>query len=169
MIDKYEELEKRNLEAELGGGQDRINKQHAAGRKTARERILDLVDHESFVEFDKFVVHRTHDFDMEKTIISGDGVVTGYGKIDGRLVYLFAQDFTVFGGTMSRTNADKIVKIMDLAMNMGAPVIGLNDSGGARIQEGVQSLAGYADIFYRNVMSSGVIPQISAILGPCAR
>jgi len=168
MMDKFEELEKRNLQAELGGGLDRINKQHAAGRKTARERIHDLVDPETFVEFDKFVVHRTHDFDMEKSIISGDGVVTGYGKIDGRLVYLFAQDFTVFGGTMSRTNADKIIKIMDLAMNMGAPVIGLNDSGGARIQEGVQSLAGYADIFYRNVMSSGVIPQISAILGPCA-
>ncbi len=168
MIDKYKELEKRNLEAEIGGGQDRIDRQHAAGRKTARERLYDLIDPGTFVEFDKFVVHRTHDFDMEKSIISGDGVVTGYGKIDGRMVYLFAQDFTVFGGTMSRTNADKIVKIMDLAMKMGAPVIGLNDSGGARIQEGVQSLAGYADIFYRNVMSSGVIPQISAILGPCA-
>lgn len=168
MIDKYKELERRNLEAELGGGQDRIDRQHAANRKTARERVNDLVDPGTFVEFDKLVVHRNHDFDMEKSIISGDGVVTGYGKIDGRLVYLFAQDFTVFGGTMSRTNADKIVKIMDLAMNMGAPVIGLNDSGGARIQEGVQSLAGYADIFYRNVMSSGVIPQISAILGPCA-
>ena len=168
MTDKFEELERRNLEAELGGGQSRIDKQHAAGRKTARERILDLVDHDTFVEFDKFVTHRSHDFGMEKSIIPGDGVVTGYGKIDGRLVYFFAQDFTVFGGTMSRTNADKIVKIMDLAMNMGAPVIGLNDSGGARIQEGVQSLAGYADIFYRNVMSSGVIPQISAILGPCA-
>ena len=168
MIDKYKELEKRNQEAEVGGGQDRIDRQHAAGRKTARERLYDLVDPGTFVEFDKFVVHRTHDFDMEKSIISGDGVVTGYGKIDGRMVYLFAQDFTVFGGTMSRTNADKIIKIMDLAMNMGAPVIGLNDSGGARIQEGVQSLAGYADIFYRNVMSSGVIPQISAILGPCA-
>jgi propionyl-CoA carboxylase beta chain len=168
MIDKYKELERRNLEAELGGGQDRIDRQHAVNRKTARERVNDLVDPGTFVEFDKFVVHRSHDFDMEKSIISGDGVVTGYGKIDGRLVYLFAQDFTVFGGTMSRTNADKIIKIMDLAMNMGAPVIGLNDSGGARIQEGVQSLAGYADIFYRNVMSSGVIPQISAILGPCA-
>lgn len=168
MIDKFEELGRRDLEAQLGGGQDRIDKQHAAGRKTARERLQDLVDPYSFVEFDKFVVHRIHDFDMDKTIISGDGVVTGYGKIEGRMVYLFAQDFTVFGGTMSRTNADKIIKIMDLALNMGAPVIGLNDSGGARIQEGVQSLAGYADIFYRNVMSSGVIPQISAILGPCA-
>lgn len=168
MIDKYKELERRDLEAEIGGGQDRIDKQHAAGRKTARERVNDLLDPGSFVEFDKFVTHRIHDFDMEKSLIPGDGVVTGYGKIDGRLVYLFAQDFTVFGGTMSRTNADKIIKIMDLAMNMGAPVIGLNDSGGARIQEGVQSLAGYADIFYRNVMSSGVIPQISAILGPCA-
>ena len=167
-MDKFEKLEKKILEAELGGGQDRIDKQHAAGRKTARERLHDLVDPETFVEFDKFVVHRNHDFGMAETIIPGDGVVTGYGKIDGRLVYLFAQDFTVFGGTMSRTNADKIIKIMDLAMNMGAPLIGLNDSGGARIQEGVQSLAGYADIFYRNVMSSGVIPQISAILGPCA-
>lgn len=167
-MDKFEKLEKKILEAELGGGQDRIDKQHAAGRKTARERLNDLVDSETFVELDKFVVHRNHDFNMEKKIIPGDGVVTGYGKIDGRLVYLFAQDFTVFGGTMSRTNSDKIIKIMDLAMNMGAPLIGLNDSGGARIQEGVQSLAGYADIFYRNVMSSGVIPQISAILGPCA-
>jgi propionyl-CoA carboxylase beta chain len=168
MIDKYKELERRIQEAEVGGGLDRVAKQHAAGRKTARERLNDLVDPGTFVEFDKFVVHRNHDFGMEKSIISGDGVITGYGKIEGRLVYVYAQDFTVFGGTMSRTNADKIIKIMDLAMNMGAPVIGLNDSGGARIQEGVQSLAGYADIFYRNVMSSGVIPQISAILGPCA-
>ncbi|HOW30567.1 MAG TPA: acyl-CoA carboxylase subunit beta [Bacteroidales bacterium] len=152
----------------MGGGQDRIDRQHAAGRKTARERITDLVDSGTFVELDKFVVHRSRDFGMEKNLIAGDGVVSGYGKIDGRLVYVFAQDFTVFGGTMSRANADKIVKIMDLAVKMGAPVIGLNDSGGARIQEGVESLAGYADIFYRNVMSSGVIPQISAILGPCA-
>lgn len=154
--------------AELGGGEDRIKKQHAAGRKTARERLLDLLDPNTFAEIDKFVTHRSTDFDMEKNKILGDGVVTGYGKIDGRLVYVFAQDFTVFGGSLSRANADKIVKIMDLAMKMGAPVIGLNDSGGARIQEGVESLGGYADIFYRNVMSSGVIPQISAIMGPCA-
>jgi propionyl-CoA carboxylase beta chain len=166
--DKFERLNERNLEAESGGGQDRIDKQHAAGRKTARERIAVLIDPGTFVELDKFVVHRSHDFGMENTKFSGDGVITGYGKIDGRLVYTFAQDFTVFGGTMSRANADKIVKIMDLAMKMGAPLIGLNDSGGARIQEGIESLAGYADIFYRNVMSSGVIPQISAILGPCA-
>ncbi len=166
--DKFERLIERNLEAEAGGGQDRIDRQHAAGRKTARERIAILVDPGTFVELDKFVVHRSHDFGMENSRFSGDGVVTGYGKIDGRLIYTFAQDFTVFGGTMSRANADKIVKIMDLAMKMGAPLIGLNDSGGARIQEGIESLAGYADIFYRNVMSSGVIPQISAILGPCA-
>jgi propionyl-CoA carboxylase beta chain len=165
---KFSKLEKMSRQAELGGGQDRIDRQHAAGRKTARERLIDLVDTGTFVELDKFVVHRSRDFGMEKNLIPGDGVVTGYGKIDGRLVYVFAQDFTVFGGTMSRANADKIVKIMDMAMKMGAPVIGLNDSGGARIQEGVESLAGYADIFYRNVMSSGVIPQISAILGPCA-
>ncbi|HZK93020.1 MAG TPA: acyl-CoA carboxylase subunit beta [Prolixibacteraceae bacterium] len=166
--DKFERLEKRITEAEAGGGLDRIDRQHAAGRKTARERIDILIDPGTFVELDKFVIHRSHDFGMEKNRFSGDGVVTGYGKIDGRLVYTFAQDFTVFGGTMSRANADKIVKIMDLAMKMGAPLIGLNDSGGARIQEGIESLAGYADIFYRNVMSSGVIPQISAILGPCA-
>ncbi|MEI6142476.1 MAG: acyl-CoA carboxylase subunit beta, partial [Mariniphaga sp.] len=167
-IDKFERLKDRNLEAEEGGGPDRIDRQHAAGRKTARERIDVLFDPGTFVELDKFVVHRSHDFGMENNKFSGDGVITGYGKIDGRLIYAFAQDFTVLGGTMSRANADKIVKIMDLAMKMGAPLIGLNDSGGARIQEGIESLAGYADIFYRNVMSSGVIPQISAILGPCA-
>lgn len=166
--DKFERLEERIIAAEAGGGQDRIDRQHAAGRKTARERIDILIDPGTFVELDKFVIHRSHDFGMEKNRFSGDGVITGYGKIDGRLVYTFAQDFTVFGGTMSRANADKIVKVMDLAMKMGAPFIGLNDSGGARIQEGIESLAGYADIFYRNVMSSGVIPQISAILGPCA-
>ncbi len=166
--DKFRLLEENNRKAELGGGEERIKKQHEAGRKTARERINDLVDPNTFVEVDKFVTHRTTDFDMDKQKFLGDGVVTGYGKIDGRLVYVFAQDFTVFGGSLSRANADKIVKIMDLAMRMGAPVIGLNDSGGARIQEGVESLGGYADIFYRNVMSSGVIPQISAILGPCA-
>lgn len=165
---KFNKLEQKTREAELGGGQERIDRQHAAGRKTARERLIDLVDPGTFVELDKFVVHRSRDFGMEKNLILGDGVVSGYGKIDGRLVYVFAQDFSVFGGTMSRANADKIVKIMDMAVEMGAPVIGLNDSGGARIQEGVESLAGYADIFYRNVRSSGVVPQISAILGPCA-
>ncbi len=154
--------------AELGGGIERIERQHKAGRKTARERVEVLLDPGSFVEKDKFMTHRATDFDMDKNKIPGDGVVTGYGKIDGRPVFVFAQDFTVFGGTLSRANAEKIAKIMDLAMRVGAPVIGLNDSGGARIQEGVESLAGYADIFYRNVMSSGVIPQISAILGPCA-
>ncbi len=166
--DKFKKLEDQNQAAELGGGQQRIDKQHNAGKKTARERIEDLVDPGSFVEIDKLVMHQTKDFGMEKKKIPGDGMVTGYGKIDGRIVYVFAQDFTVFGGTMSRSNADKVVKIMDLAMKMGAPVIGLNDSGGARIQEGVRSLAGYADIFYRNVRASGVVPQISAILGPCA-
>jgi propionyl-CoA carboxylase beta chain len=166
--EKYNLFEEKNTMAELGGGQERIDKQHAAGRKTARERIELLLDPGTFVELDKFVTHRTTDFDMDKTKFLGDGLVSGYGKIDGRLMYVFAQDFTVFGGSLSRANADKIMKVMDLAMKMGAPVIGLNDSGGARIQEGVESLAGYADIFYRNVMSSGVIPQFSAILGPCA-
>jgi propionyl-CoA carboxylase beta chain len=166
--EQYEEFEKKNRLAELGGGVDKIAKQHKAGRKTARERIDTLLDPNTFVEMDKMVTHRCHDFGMNKNKVLGDGMVTGYGKIDGRLVFVFAQDFTVFGGTMSRANADKVMKIMDTAMKVGAPVIGLNDSGGARIQEGVESLAGYADIFYRNVMSSGVIPQISAILGPCA-
>ncbi len=166
--DKFKQFENRNKLAELGGGKERIDRQHNAGRKTARERIEDLLDKKTFVEVDKFVTHRATDFGIDKNKILGDGVVAGYGKIDGRLVYVFAQDFTVFGGTLSRANADKIIKIMDLALKMGAPVIGLNDSGGARIQEGVESLAGYADIFYRNTISSGVIPQISAILGPCA-
>lgn len=165
---KIKQLEEKHKMAELGGGQERIDKQHKAGRNTARERINDLLDAGTFVEIDKFVTHRSTNFGMEKNKVLGDGVVTGYGKIDGRLMYVFAQDFTVLGGSLSRANADKIVKIMDLAMKMGSPVIGLNDSGGARIQEGVESLAGYADIFYRNVRSSGVIPQISAILGPCA-
>jgi len=166
--EKFKEFDARDKNAELGGGKERIERQHKAGRNTARERIEDLLDPGTFVEIDKFMTHRCNDFGMEKNQIPGDGVVCGYGKIDGRLMYVFAQDFTVFGGTLSRANADKIVKIMDLAMKMGAPVIGLNDSGGARIQEGVESLGGYADIFYRNVMASGVIPQISAILGPCA-
>jgi propionyl-CoA carboxylase beta chain len=166
--EKFKIFEAKDKLAELGGGAERIEKQHQAGRLTARERVEILLDPGTFVEKDKFMTHRAKDFDMDKNKILGDGVVTGYGKIDGRLVYVFAQDFTVFGGSLSRANADKIAKIMDLAMRMGAPVIGLNDSGGARIQEGVESLAGYADIFYRNVMASGVIPQISAILGPCA-
>ncbi len=168
LTSKIQLLEEKSLKAELGGGQERIDKQHKMGRLTARERIKLLLDPGSFVEIDKFVTHRSTDFGMEKTKFLGDGVVTGYGKIENRLMYVFAQDFTVFGGSLSRANADKIIKIMDLAMKMGAPVIGLNDSGGARIQEGVESLAGYADIFYRNVRSSGVIPQISAILGACA-
>ncbi len=166
--EKFRDYEERNRKAEEGGGKERIERQHKAGRKTARERIEMLLDPGSFVEMDKLVTQRCTDFGMQSKKIPGDGVVSGYGKIDGRLVYIFAQDFTVFGGTLSRANADKIVKVMDLAMKMGAPVIGLNDSGGARIQEGVQSLAGYADIFYRNVMASGVIPQISAVMGPCA-
>jgi propionyl-CoA carboxylase beta chain len=165
---KIKVLEEKHKKAELGGGQARIDKQHKAGRKTARERINDLIDPGTFVEIDKFVTHTSTDFGMQENKFLGDGVVTGYGKIDGRLMYVFAQDFTVFGGSLSRANANKIIKVMDLAMKMGAPVIGLNDSGGARIQEGVESLAGYADIFYRNVRSSGVIPQISAVLGPCA-
>lgn len=163
---KFDKLEKRTKEALLGGGIDRIEKQHQAGRLTARERIDLLLDKNTFVEVDRFVTHRNQNFEMEK--FYGDGVVTGYGKIDDRLVYVFAQDFTVYGGTLSRSNADKVVKIMQMALKMGAPVIGLNDSGGARIQEGVESLAGYADIFHLNVRASGVIPQISAILGPCA-
>ena len=152
----------------MGGGQQRIDKQHAKGKLTARERIHYLLDDGSFEETGILVTHRTTDFGMEKEQYFGDGVVTGYGTINGRLVYVFAQDFTVFGGALSETHAEKICKVMDLAMKVGAPVIGLNDSGGARIQEGVKSLGGYADIFYRNVMASGVIPQISAIMGPCA-
>ncbi len=165
---KIQEFEAKNKSAEAGGGKERIQRQHDGGKKTARERLKDLLDPGSFVEVDKMVVHRSSQFGMDKNKILGDGVVSGYGKIDGRLVYVFAQDFTVFGGTLSRSNADKITKIMKLAMKMGAPLIGLNDSGGARIQEGVQSLAGYADIFQLNVKASGVIPQISAIMGPCA-
>ncbi|MEM6793823.1 MAG: acyl-CoA carboxylase subunit beta [Acidobacteriota bacterium] len=163
-----EELTSRLESARLGGGEARIAKQHEAGKLTARERIDLLLDGGSFVELDALVVHRCKDFGMEKQQIPGDGVVCGYGSIDGRLVYVFAQDFTVFGGSLSETNARKICKVMDLAMENGAPVIGLNDSGGARIQEGVVSLGGYADIFLRNTLASGVVPQISAILGPCA-
>jgi propionyl-CoA carboxylase beta chain len=155
-------------QAVLGGGQERIDKQHEAGKLTARERIDALLDEGSFVEMDKFVTHRCADFGMGSQKILGDGVITGYGTIDGRTVCVFAQDFTVFGGSLSGAYASKICKVMDLATKIGAPVIGLNDSGGARIQEGVESLAGYADIFMRNVLTSGVVPQISAILGPCA-
>jgi propionyl-CoA carboxylase beta chain len=165
---KFDQFDKLNQQAELGGGTERIEKQHSSGKKTARERIEMLLDPGTFHEIDKMVTHRATDFGIDKQKIAGDGVVSGYGNIEGRLVYVFAQDFTVFGGTLSRTNADKILKIQELAKKMGAPVIGLNDSGGARIQEGVESLAGYADIFYNNVLCSGVIPQISAILGPCA-
>lgn len=166
--EKYQQYEEKMKAAEVAGGEERIAKQHKEGKLTARERILALLDPGTFVELDKLVVHRCTDFGMDENKIPGDGIVTGYGKIDGRLVYVFAQDFTVFGGSLSRTNADKIIKLQKMAMRMGAPIIGLNDSGGARIQEGVQSLAGYGDIFYHNVLSSGVIPQISVILGPCA-
>jgi propionyl-CoA carboxylase beta chain len=166
--EKLRELRKRHLEAEKGGGDERIERQHKAGKLTARERVHFLLDENTFEEMDKFVIHRCTDLGIEDTKIPGDGVITGYGKIDGRLVYVFAQDFTVFGGSLSETYAAKICKIMDLAMKMGTPVIGLNDSGGARIQEGVVSLAGYADIFLRNTLASGVVPQISAIMGPCA-
>jgi len=163
--DLLADLERR---AELGGGQERLDRQHAAGKLTARERIDLLFDPGTFEELDKLVTHRCRDFGMEKQIIPGDGVVCGHGLVDGRQVFAFAQDFTVFGGSLSETNAAKIVKIMDLAMKLGSPVVGLNDSGGARIQEGVLSLGGYADIFLRNTIASGVIPQISAIMGPCA-
>ena len=152
--EKYNQLEELNLMAELGGGAERIQKQHESGKKTARERIIQLLDPGTFNEIDKLVTHRSHDFGMQHKKILGDGLVAGYGKINSRLVYVFAQDFTVFGGSLSRANADKIVKIQNMALQMGAPVIGLNDSGGARIQEGVESLAGYADIFYNNVISS---------------
>jgi len=165
---KIKELEKRNREAELGGGQKRIDQQHAKGKMTARERLDYLLDKGSFQEIDKFVVHRCHDFGMEKKKIAGDGVVTGHGTINGRPVFLFSQDFTVFGGSLSGAFSQKVCKVMDLALKNGTPMIGLDDSGGARIQEGVESLGGYGEIFKRNVWSSGVIPQISVIMGPCA-
>ncbi len=168
MTDKLEWLEQRKREAMEGGGPTRIAAQHSKGKLTARERIDLLMDPGSFEELGMLVLHRTTDFGMDKQQYPGDGVVTGYGTVNGRLVYVFSQDFTVFGGSLSETHAEKICKIMDMAMKNGAPVIGLNDSGGARIQEGVRSLGGYADIFYRNVMASGVVPQISAIMGPCA-
>jgi propionyl-CoA carboxylase beta chain len=166
--DRFPDLRRRSDEAEAGGGAERREREHRAGKLTARERVALLLDEGTFEELDKFVTHRCDDFGMQNQRPPGDGFVTGYGRIDGRLVYVFAQDFTVFGGSLSETNALKICKIMDLAMRNGAPVIGLNDSGGARIQEGVMSLAGYADIFLRNTLASGVIPQISAIMGPCA-
>jgi len=165
---KFDELARKDQEALLGGGEKRIEQQHAKGKLTARERVLLLLDEGSFEELGKFVMHRSKDFGLDKEHYLGDGVVTGYGTVNGRLVYVFSQDFTVFGGSLSETHAEKIVKVMDLAMKNGAPVIGLNDSGGARIQEGVVSLGGYADIFYRNTLASGVVPQISAIMGPCA-
>ena len=165
---KFEDLDRRLAASRLGGGKERIQRQHDAGKLTARERVDLLLDPGSFVEIDPLVVHRCHDFGMQRERIPGDGVVCGHGAIDGRLVYVFAQDFTVVGGTLSETNARKICKIMDLAMENGAPIVGLNDGGGARIQEGVASLGGYADIFLRNTLASGVVPQISAIMGPCA-
>ncbi len=165
---KFSQFEQKVKQAELGAGSERVAKQHDAGKKTARERINELLDPNTFNEFDKLVTHRSHEFGMEKTKIAGDGVITGYGKIDGKMVYVYAYDFTVFGGTLSRANADKIIKLQNMALKTGTPIIGLNDSGGARIQEGVQSLAGYAEIFYNNVRSSGVIPQITCIMGPCA-
>jgi len=166
--DRFKDLRRRSAEAETGGGPERREREHKAGKLTARERVALLLDEGTFEELDKFVTHRCDDFGMQDQRPPGDGFVTGYGRIDGRLIYVFAQDFTVFGGSLSETNALKICKIMDLAVRNGAPVIGLNDSGGARIQEGVMSLAGYADIFLRNTLASGVIPQISAIMGPCA-
>ena len=168
MESKIKIVQDKIAEAHLGGGKNRIAKQHSNKKLTARERIDYLMDEGSFEEIGMLVTHRTTDFGIEKEVYLGDGVVTGYGNINGRLVYVFAQDFTVFGGSLSETHAEKICKVMDMALKVGAPMIGLNDSGGARIQEGVRSLGGYADIFYRNVQASGVIPQISAIMGPCA-
>ncbi len=167
-MNRLEELRHRREAAEQGGGPERQARQHKEGKLSARERIELLLDENSFEEIDKFVTHRCRDFGMEEQTVPGDGFITGHGRIDGRLVFVFAQDFTVFGGSLSEANAKKICKVMDLALKTGAPVIGLNDSGGARIQEGVLSLAGYADIFLRNTLASGVIPQISAIMGPCA-
>jgi propionyl-CoA carboxylase beta chain len=168
MKENIKELERKKAAAKLGGGEERIKKQHAKGKLTARERLEILLDEGSFQELDMFVEHRAVDFDMDKQKIPGDGVVTGYGKINGKLVYVFSQDFTVFGGSLSEAHAEKICKVMDMALKVGAPIIGINDSGGARIQEGVASLAGYGDVFQKNVLASGVIPQISVIMGPCA-
>lgn len=166
--DSQQAILQKNEAAEIGGGKDRIARQHAGGKKTARERIDLLLDAGTFCEIDKFVVHQCTNFGMEKEKIAGDGIVGGYGKIDGRLVYVYAYDFTVYGGSLGRVAANKIVKLQKMALNMGAPIIAINDSGGARIQEGVESLAGYGDIFYQNTIASGVIPQISVIMGPCA-
>ena len=168
MSDIIKLLEKKREEAKLGGGKRRIDSQHAKGKLTARERIEVLLDQDTFEEYDMYVEHRTNDFGMANQKYAGDGVVTGSGKINGKLVYVFSQDFTVFGGSLSEAHAEKICKIMDMAMKVGAPIIGINDSGGARIQEGVASLAGYAEVFQRNVLASGVVPQISVIMGPCA-
>ena len=168
MEDVINKLHKLREKAKLGGGKERIERQHKAGKLTARERIDLLLDPGSFEEIDAFVTHRIHDFGMEKNRILGDGVITGHGLIDGRPTYVFAQDFTAYGGTLSLAHAEKINKVQDMARKMGIPLIGINDSGGARIQEGVVSLAGYAEVFYRNVMTSGVVPQISAIMGPSA-
>ena len=166
--EKFEELKRRLAESDMGGGDEKIARQHKAGKLTARERILELLDEGSFEEIDKFVVHRCTDFEMDKSLVPGEGVVTGFGRIGGRGVYVFAQDFTVFGGSLSMMHAQKICKVMDLAYRNGFPLLGINDSGGARIQEGVESLGGYGEVFYRNVRASGVIPQISVIMGPCA-
>ena len=168
MKEVLEELERRGATARLGGGQARIDAQHKRGKLTARERIALLMDENSFEEFDMYVEHRCADFGMEKTKIPGDGVVTGWGTINGRTVYVFAKDFTVFGGSLSETHAGKITKIQDMALRNRAPIIGLFDAGGARIQEGVAALGGYGEVFLRNVVASGVIPQISVIMGPCA-
>jgi propionyl-CoA carboxylase beta chain len=167
-IDRFEEVRRRHARAEEGGGPERRDRQHAEGKLSARERIQQLLDEGTFEELDKLVRHRSQNFGMQNNVIDGDGFVTGHGLVHGRPVFVFAQDFTVFGGSLSESNAQKIVKLMDLAVKTGAPIIGLNDSGGARIQEGVASLAGYADIFLRNTLASGVVPQISAIMGPCA-
>jgi len=166
--EKLKQLIDLRVKAREGGGEKRIEVQHEKGKYTARERIEMLLDEGSFEEYDMFVTHRSHDFGMEEKVYLSDGVITGHGTIDGRIVYVFSQDFTIFGGSLSETFAQKICKIMDQAMKVGAPLIGINDSGGARIQEGVKSLAGYAEIFERNIMASGVIPQISAVFGPCA-
>src|ERR1700735_2497193 len=167
-MNRLEELRRRHAAADEGGGPERRERQHSEGKLAVRERIELLLDEGTFEEMDKLVQHRCQDFGMGGKVVPGDGLVTGFGRINGRIAYVFANDFTVFGGSMSETNARKICKIMDLALKTGAPIIGLNDSGGARIQEGVLSLAGYADIFLRNTLASGVVPQISAIMGPCA-
>ena len=168
MRKKLEHLEELGRKAELGGGEAKLDAQQGKGKLLARQRVALLLDEDSFVEMDRFVTHRSMDETLADKRILGDGVVTGYGTIHGRLVYVFSQDFTVFGGSLSETHAEKICRVMDHAMKVGAPVIGLNDSGGARIQEGIASLAGYAEVFQRNVLASGVVPQISMIMGPCA-